>query len=314
MRVRTGEDKKNIPVRVDTLIHDDKLGYGVKGVNLVNDEELTVFLTDKGKAAKDPKRPKLEDLFDGVKTKKGEVLKLKKGGIISMNMAARKRKGIYIAQWPQIIRHDENGSCALCQHGTLIPTEREDGSVAADFYSFHPEESMQFDPNSATQAIAQNAEQTTRPAYLIRAVDKTEVLDYEMHLRVYDNENECPMTPARIADSVADTASQMAENHPGKKIEILPASRFFIPASSWEKRQKYFTGLQRHFTKDLGGGDQEYFAKQAIIRRGGDNDQYCNQINVIEPFKQGDDPVLIGGYRHSAEQSDKSQAACRPNT
>ena len=236
-----------------------------------------------------------------------------------MNGAVSKREGIYIAQWPHVVRHDEEGgSIMLCQHGTLISTKRSDGSTFADFYSFHPEESIQADTieGDLPYEIKENAIDTVRPAYLIRVVDDNQrVVDYELHLSVYDKDSQKPLTAMQIADSVTDTASELLERYPGAKLDILPASRFFVPAQNYEKRNDYFEKMQQHFIKDA-DGDPEFCARQTLIKCGGDNDQYCNQINIVEPFKDGVDPVLLGGYRHAAREQNTEQEAdrqtCRP--
>lgn len=217
-----------------------------------------------------------------------------------------------------LLRYDDMDTTLLCQNGVLIPNEWEHGSASADFYSFHPEQSITASKGGKTlkQAVAKNAEETARPAYLIRVLEAEQVLDYELHISVCNTDTKQPPTPNEIAASVAETAADLLEKYPGKKLDILPASRFFVPAPNYEKRQKYFSGLNRHFINDGENGDPEYCCRQALIKCGGDNDQYCNQVNIIEPSKPGADPVLIGGYRYAADkinQEPEQQAArCRP--
>lgn len=318
MKLKTNEDKINLPVRVLEPVHEGS-EVGLKGVNLLNGETVKVFLTTKGKTAENEARPTIAKLFEGIETD-NDPLRLQEGSVVSMNSAWRKKKGHYIAQWPQVLKFDGEDTTLLCQYATLIPSERDDGSTTADFYSFHPEQSIKDGATgeSLKQAIVENAEQTERPAYLIRAVSGNQVLDYEIHLSVYDREQERALSPEEIAASVTNTAGRILEENPGATLDILPASRFFVPAQNYEKRSKYFTGLQRFFSKDAENGDREYCCRQALVKCGGDNDQYCNQVSVIEPFKPGVDPVLIGGLRHrevqedAEKEADRQMAACRP--
>jgi hypothetical protein len=316
MRLKTNEDKINLPIKVVEAIRKGE-ETGISGINLLSGQPVNVFLTTKGKSAENADRPTIESLFVGKETESG-LLQLKPGGIASMNGAFKKRNGDYIAQWPYVVRYDGQDTVLLCQDGVLIPTEREDGSTCADFYSFHPEQSIKASQadDELKQAVAVNAEQTMRPAYLIRVIDDGRVLDYELHLGVYDNDTQKPLTADQIADRVTRTAGQLLEKHPGKELDILPASRFFIPAQNYEKRSKFFNSLDRYFVKDSDDADREYCCRRALIKCGGDEDQYCNQINVIEPYKPGADPVLLGGYRYTAEEMnhepEQQTVCCRP--
>jgi hypothetical protein len=316
MRLKTNEDKINLPVKVFGRIQKDE-ETGIKGINLLNGQPVNVFLTTKGKSAENQDRPTVESLFIGKASKNG-LLQLKPGGIVLMNGAFKKRDGDYIAQWPYVVRYDDQDTVLLCQEGVLIPTERDNGTTSADFYSFHPEQSIKASraDDNLKQAVAENAEQTMRPAYLVRVIEDGRVLDYELHLSVYDNDTQKPLNADQIAAKVTHTASQLLENYPGKELDILPASRFFIPAQNYEKRSKYFNGLDRYFVKDGDEIDREYCCRQALIKCGGDEDQYCNQVSVIEPYKPGTDPVLLGGYHYAAEdmnhEPEQQVACCRP--
>lgn len=316
MKLRTKEDKINLPVKVVEAIKNGE-ETGIRGVNLLTGEQIDVFLTTKGKAAENEDRPTIESLFIGKETD-GGMLQLKPDGIVSMNGAFKKRDGGYIAQWPQVVRYDDQDTTLLCRNGVLIPTPREDGSTSADFYSFHPEQSIKAThaDEELSQAVFRNVEQTMRPAFLVRVIEEGRVLDYELHLSVYDSDAKTPLTVGQIADKVTHTAGQLLKKHPGKELDILPASRFFIPAQNYEKRRKYFTGLDRYFVKDGNDADREYCCRRALIKCGGDDGQYCNQVNVIEPYKPGEDPVLLGGYHYAAKQvnhePEQQGACCRP--
>jgi hypothetical protein len=230
---------------------------------------------------------------------------------------AFKMGGRYIAQWPYVIKYDDRDTSLLCQNGLLIPNEREDGSTSADFYSFHPEQSIKVLKTGGMlkKAVSMNAEETVRPAYLIRVVEDGKVHDYDLHISVYNTDLQKPLTAEEIAESVNEKAGDLLEKYPGKKLDILPASRFFVPAQNYGRRKKYYTGLNRHFIGDAESADPDYSCRRTVITCGGDDNQYCNQVNIIEPFKPGRDPVLIGGYRYAKNQTinegEPKYAGCR---
>lgn len=239
-----------MPVKVLEPVQSESQS-GVKGINLLNNETIHVFLTTKGKSAENEKRPSIETLFSGIETQ-GTLRKLKSGGIICMNGAFARNEGGYYAQWPMVVKYSDNeDTVLLCDHGTLIPNENHQGRTSADFYSFHPGQSIKGAKVGTTmkQAQARNAKQTNRPAYLIRIVEGKQVLDYEIHQAVYDKTVKEPMSAEQIADSVAQTAQGLLDRYPGKKLDILPVTRFFVPSRILEKRRDYFNKQQSFFSR-----------------------------------------------------------------
>jgi hypothetical protein len=305
MKLKTSEARINMPVKVIASVTKAQQ-TGINGINILTGQTVNVFLTTKGKSAQNERRPTIESFFNSGK--------LKPGGIVMMQGAFKNGRH-YLAQWPFVVRRDEADTALLCRHGTLIVNEKDDGTASADFYSFHPEQSINADSVSdLTQAVEEHAKQTVRPAYLIRVVNDQRVIDYELYVSVYDGHTNKPLTEQQIASGVKEFAHQLLDNYPDHRLDVLPASRFFIPAQNYQKRAKYFNRLNRHFVQTNQDGENEYCCRQVLLRCGGDKDQFCNSINVIEPYKQGTDPVLIGGYSHHREQqTDQSNAAgCRP--
>jgi hypothetical protein len=308
MKLKKKNGKINLPLKV---LEQVKSGSqtGVKGINLLDNKTVDVFLTTQGKSAENHNRPNIESLFSGIETE-GATYKLKPGCVISMNGAFRRKEGGYYAQWPMVVKYSEADTVLLCENGTLIINENQ-RRANADFYIFNPEQSMTFTTagSSLKAAMARNAGQTSRPAYLMRLIEGKNVLDYEIHQAVYDKTQKKPMTSEQIADSAARTARELLDRYPGKKLDIMPATRLFVPARTLEKRQAYFNKQQPYFQNDLENGDREYLCRKVLVKCGGGQGQFCNLINVIEPYAQGSDPVLIGGYSY---QSQKEQENDRP--
>lgn len=311
MRLRKKE-QFNLPVRVVGKVKQgDKVG--IKAENLLNGETVEVYLSQTGKYAENGKRRGIEEMFKGFETANGQV-KIKKGSILTMDGANHQGENVYIAQWPNVISQNGDDEIKFCEKGAFITSEK-DGRTSAEFYAFKESQCITTDSinDDLKNALVQSAEKNLRPAYIVRAVDKKNkrVMDYEVAQNFYDSNTQSEMTADQIAGNVFMAAKELLSRYPGKALSILPADRFYIPAKSYEKREAYYNNLKRFFEQKGDDGDVEYLARKALVKCGGQSSQFCNEICMIEPFKPGTDPVLIGGYSHP-QKKNAENLGCRP--
>lgn len=319
MKQSNGEKKSwgNLPVRVTGFVEKDG-AVGVKGVNLNQDsgEEVSVFLTDRGKAAETPNRPSLEKLKEGFKIGRNKY-RLEEGGIMSFKAAfpTNKEKTSYMAQWPNVLAYNAQDAKSYVGHANhaLLDLRENNGRHYGTVFSFNPREDKHIKGQSGSdikdqvEEVAQNS--VIPPAFLVRFCDNEgQVVDYQMIVKQYNKDEDRPMNAEEMGEYLAsyvDYAQNEKFEGQNLNVNVLPAQRYIVSPKSLnvEEGEKssldFFKNVKKSFVKELENGEIDIVAKEAWMKLGGDNGEFVNSIHVNEPFGEGVDPVLIGGLRYA---------------
>jgi len=314
----------NIPVRV-TGFTERNNETGAVGKNLLNGEDITVFLTNKGKAAENTNRNSLEKLKNGYKIGKTQY-KLEAGGIVSFRQCSKpENSDVHFAAWPNVVAHnaeDAKEFAGRCRASMLrmfqkkIQEKNDDGSIrhsvrhSGTLYTFmdDPKHHIQGNDGQSVQgAVAQFADNAKKPAFLIRVVnDNGEVANLNLFQKTYNSDEKRDMTGEELSQALAERADELLKETPGT-LNIVPANRLDVsPKGLQGDADKkgavdHFKVLAKSYIKVGKEGEIDIFCKDTFYKKGGDNKEFVNDVYPVDPFGKGQDPALLGGLKYTPE-------------
>jgi len=312
----------NLPVEV-TGFAEENGNVGVAGTNLLDGSDVKVFLTDRGKAASNSRRPTLEKLKDGFKIGRNRY-QLEPGGLVVFK-ASFPQNGTnkYISQWPNVMAYNKesaNKYVGMSENSMLDLQRNQDGKYFGALYTFIDEEDQMIEASTTDHQEVHSqikglAEDFNAPAFMIRFVNENnEVEGVEFLRRKWHREESRPFEAEDYADHVMKYIESEKDKFPeNTRISIVPAERFIVSPLSINGDESgdsktslpHFQAAYKSLSKELDNGEVENMAKTTFFQMGGDNGEFVNSVHVVDPFGEGHDPVLIGGLSYSPHFSDE---------
>lgn len=311
---------KNMIVQVTGFVKGENDEVGVTGKDLTTNQEVTVFLTDKGKAAENENRNSLKKLQDGYKIQKTQY-KLVNGGIVAFKDAFfHDEKGSYLSAWPNVLAHNPEDAKNYVGHAKLAtlriftPSDKNpsgflcvyDGNPENHVVSNAPDQHM----FEAIKALLTEKNYQS-PGFLVRKLDAAgTVIDYQEIKKNYNTDAGRPMTPVEQATYVRETIKDLAG--PETSYNLLPTEKITVstkalmPDAKGDSQLTSFKAIEKAYYKDV-DGDRDILAKETWFKVGGDNNEFVNNVYPLDKFGSGFDPCLIGGLKYSDQVMSASE-------
>lgn len=295
------QDPMNVPLRVSGFAQGEK-GVGVVGTNPKTGEELTIFLTDKGKMAENPNRKSIQDLQEGFAIGRNRF-KLEPGGLVAFKGAFQPKGMDYmIAPWADVLAYNENDLKNYVGHSDSallrMSTNSETGRTRGSLYVFEADAAKHITDDVKNQ-VAAHADQPNKSAFLIRVVDEDGVVAYDMTAKRYNTEEGRPMSPDEIGDHVVAAAEDLLASNPGTSVNIVPANVLDVSPKWLADSSAAVTGIAKGYAHEDEEGHVEAVAKETYFKLGGQNNEFVNAIVPTDPYGPGHDPVLLGDLKFS---------------
>lgn len=286
----SASNAENLIVRVDEFIEKDGQ-TGVKGMNLANNEPVTVFLTDRGEAANNPKRPPLSDF-----NAEGKLVHTQPGGVIAFNGAFGGKGGEYIATWPNFMAKDAeqakgvrtNLPVSVLVHHT---TEGKPFGHAVVWQQGMIVAAPNFEAveNALTQWAERVSSTSARPGALVRSLNAAgEVTGYEYIEARYNKEKQAVETAAEMLERVREYEGfQALSQADAAAFEVVPSVVLSLSNMMFEKRPAYYESIAKSYT------DGDHLMAKSTTYTMDRKGIFVDKIFPHAPYEPGTDPVLL---------------------
>lgn len=314
-----GNNPINIPVRVTGFVEKEG-NVGVTGVSLIDQSELTVFLTTTGKMAENKNRNSLKKLQDGYKIGRTKYT-LVEGGIVSFKSAWKHDKeGCHFSSWANVLAHNPEDAEQFVGQGSVVTLQmfERDGRHSGVVHAFETDPAKHVTGSTATEiqgSLEKKAQGYQRASFLFRLLDNQgDVVYCDVINKSYNTDAGRDMTPAEVAAYAVDRIIEAQREMPGTTVNVIPADRYTVspksltPDEDGKSQIKSFAATAKAFITEHENGDVELMGKECWFKMGGDDNEFVNAIYPNDPYGPGVDPALLGNLKYSPSVLDEMAA------
>ena len=318
-------DSKDIAVKVTGFIKNEQGATGVTGVNMSTGENVTVFLTDRGKDADNPKRNSLAKLEGGYKVSRDKY-QLVPGGIVSFKSAFKmKDKDFYLSSWPNVLAHNPSDAEKYVTHAKmamLTMGESDNGPYGTlKVYDCNVNNHIvadSFDKIGASVRDLLANSNYQKPGFLVRKMNENgEVIGFQTVMKTWNSVKGQPATTDEIADNLVAALKEKANGE--ASYNLLPYEQYQVSPKSLEtdangkSQLPKFLTAEKAFYKENEEGGTVVYAKEVYAKLGGDNNEFVNAVHPVDRYGEGVSPLDIGITVHfDQEQTNTASAQTKP--